>query len=481
MGNCGFTVAPGRRSERHLTLASIERSEDISSAAMDAGMEWRWETFGDYLDHVERLPKGVNYAGYVGHSAIRTYVMGQRAFEQIASSDDLRVMCRVLRESIRAGALGLSTSRTRNHATIDDGPVPSFVADWNEVRALVFEMASLGAGIFELANEFDADRDNRLRYYDRLRSLAVESGRPLTFACGENPKAVNGWDDFADLLSTTSAAGARIAGQVNPGAYTTLMGFRLNLPFDSLPGWRTFRALPFDEQRKRLSDPDVRSTLVAEASSGEYRDAIGAEMRPPNYAMLQIIDTAEGPYRTVEDVAKEHGVNPVEAMMQVAMEHDLETLFGQPFANLDSSVVRRALLHPNTVIGDSDAGAHVSQISGASIHASLISQWVRREALFSLERAVQKLTSDIASFCGFLDRGLIREGCAADLVIFDPETIGPGMPTAHNDLPGGAKRLQQRATGIHATVVNGTVLCLDGEHTGEFPGQLLRGPLAATS
>ena len=481
MGNCGFTLAPCAKADRHLVMRNLERAEDIAAEAMEAGIEWRWTTFAEFLDAIESLPKGINYSGYLGHSALRTFVMGERAFEQAAGEDDLGAMERELRDALRAGAIGFTTSRSPSHETPDGRPVASRVASWDEVRRLVGVMGELNAGIFEIAGE-GVDRalgDPGLRDYQaRLLDLAVESGRPVTYGLFSRREAPEVWRTYLDLLEETAAAGGRMFAQVHSRALAAVLSFKTQLPFDRLPVWKELRTLPLEEQKRRLRDPELRRRLVEAARERDKRRAIGTEARPAVYDWLFVMDTVEGPHRSVAEVARERGVDPVEAMIALALEKDLELFFLQPIANENQDYALELIKHPRTVVTFSDSGAHVSQLMDASLQTHLLSHWVRAKQALTLEEAVRMLTFDTATHWGFADRGLIRAGLAADLMVFDPDTVGPEMPEVVNDLPAGAKRLVQRARGISATVVNGEILLRDGKHTGALPGRLLRGPLA---
>jgi len=482
MGNCGFTLAPCPESQKHLVVRNLERAEDIAAEAMAAGIEWKWTTFPEFLDCLDALPKGINYAGYLGHCALRTYVMGERAFEQAASDDDLHAMERELRDAIRAGAIGFTTSRSPIHETPDGRPVASRLATWDEVRRLVGVMGDLNAGLFELAGEAVgrelsdpvAFRD----YHVRLRDLAVETGRPVTWGNFSRLEAPDVWRRYLDLLDETAAAGGRMFAQVHSRGLNVVLSFKTQLPFDHLPAWKPFRALALAEQRQRLRDPETRRRLIAGAHERPERRALGTEARPFPYEWIFLYDTVAGPHRTVAEIARERGVDPAEAMIDLALEKDLDRFFVHPVANEDQDTVLEMMRHPRAVVTFSDSGAHVSQIVDSSLQTHLLSHWVRAKQAFTLEQAVRMLTLVPATYWGFADRGLVREGFVADLIVFDPDTISPEMPEVVNDLPAGARRLVQRARGIAATIVNGEVLLRDGKHTGALPGQLLRGPLA---
>jgi N-acyl-D-aspartate/D-glutamate deacylase len=266
--------------------------------------------------------------------------------------------------------------------------------------------------------------------------------------------------------------------QVHSRSLSALLSFRTQLPFDRLPVWTDLRALPLAEQRRRLRDPDLRRRLVEASCAHDDRKPVGTEARPADYDWLMVFDTVEGPHRTVADIARERGQHPAETMIDLALEKDLERFFLQPLANEDQDYALELMRHPRTVTTFSDSGAHVSQLMDSSLQTHLLSHWVRAKQAFTLEQAVRMITFVPATLWGFADRGLIREGMAADLVVFDPDTIGAEMPEVVDDLPAGARRLLQRARGVAATVVNGAVLLRNGKHTGALPGRLLRGPLA---
>jgi N-acyl-D-amino-acid deacylase len=481
MGNCGFTLAPCAAADKHMVVKNLQRAEDIPPQAMEAGIEWTWTTFPEFLDTLESLPKGINYSGYIGHSALRTYVMGERAFDQKATEDDMRAMERELRDALRAGAMGFTTSRSPAHETPDERPVASRAATWDEVRRLVGVMGELGVGIFELAGE-GVDRapgDPGLReYHVRLRDLAVETGRPITFGVFSRRGVPDVWRQYLALLDETAAAGGRMFAQVHSRSLSALLSFKTQMPFDRLPVWKDIRSLPLNEQKQKLRDPELRRRLIEASGARDSRRAVGTEAKPADYDWLLVFDTVEGPHRTVAEVACERGQHPAETMIELALQKDLDLFFLQPVANEDQDYALELMRHPRTVTTFSDSGAHVSQLMDSSLQTHVLSHWVREKEAFTLEQAVRMLTLVPATLWGFSDRGLIREGMAADLVVFDPDTIAAEMPEVVDDLPAGARRLIQRTRGVAATVVNGEILLQDGKHTGALPGQLLRGPLA---
>jgi N-acyl-D-amino-acid deacylase len=476
MGNCGFTLAPCRPDEADFVFRNLERAEDLSREAMLAGIPWRWETFPEFLDAVDATPKGINYAGYIGHSALRTYVMGERAFTDAATEDDVRRMCALVKEAVVRGAIGFSTSRTFNHTTADDRPVASRLADWSEVCAIVNAMGETGRGIFELAGEAPGRDPERVReYFDRLKALAVESGVPQTWGMFSVRVAPELWRPYFDLLDETAAAGGRMFAQVHSRALNVMLSFEAHTPFDRWDVWRDVRALPLEAQKAKLRDPATRAALV-EVARRPYTGprVVGAEARPPDWDWVFPMAEMRWDQPSMAELARQLGVHPVELMIDLALEHDFHIYFRQPIANENQDHVLEMMRHPRALVTFSDSGAHVAQIMDSSLQTHLLSYWVRERQAFTLEQAVRRITFDTASAWGLHDRGLLRRGLAADLVVFDPDTVGAALPEVVHDLPAGAKRLKQTATGIRHTIVNGTVLLTDNEPTGATPGRLLR-------
>lgn len=476
MGNCGFTLAPCKQEDADMVFRNLERAEDLSREAMLEGIDWRWETFPEFLDVIDELPKGINYAGYIGHSALRTYVMGERAFSDAAGEDDVRHMQQLVKQAMHAGAIGFSTSRTFNHLTADDRPVASRLAEWDEVRAIVNAVGETGKGLFEIAGEAPGRDPARIaEYHGRLRDLAVESGVPQTWGMFSVRAAPDLWRPYFDLLDETAAAGGRMFAQVHSRALSSLLSFESNTPFDTWEYWSDFRQLPLAEQAAKMRDPEIKAKLI-EVASREYTGprVVGAEARPPEWDYIYPMDDMVYDKPSMAELAQAKGVHPVELMIDMALERDLKMFFRQPIANEDQSQVLDMMKHPRSVITFSDSGAHVSQIMDSSLQTHLLSYWVREKQAMTLEEAIKQITYNTATMWGLHDRGLLREGMAADLVVFDADTIGARMPDVVHDLPAGAKRLKQTADGILNTVVNGEILLTNNEHSGAVPGRLLR-------
>ena len=484
MGNCGFALAPCRPGEREWIARCLEAVEDIPTSAMMAGIDWTWESFPDYLATVEALPKAINYGAYIGHSALRMYVMGERALSEPATEDDLAAMRAAVAAALRAGAMGFSTSRATTHVTPDDTPVPSRIAEWSEIDALVGAMADLDAGVFQIGPDVSSGAAQR-SFLDRLRRVALDSGRPVMFGTiatrqGREPLP---WQAQLDYIDETVAAGGRMFGQTTTRPINAVFSLKSYLPFDSLPGWRELRALPLERQKRALRDPDARARLIAAEDAmaprnpGEFQGGGAATTNPrkPDYGNLFALRGTDWDDPTVAEIAERRGEHPVGAMIDLMLE-DEDRIFVQPLVNETPEAVGGMLRHPRALATFSDSGAHVCQEMGSSLQTHMLSYWVRDKQAFSLEEAVRMLTFDNASAWELPDRGLVRRAWTADLVLFDEARVKPRLPTVETDLPGGARRLVQKADGIAATIVNGVVTLENGEATGETPGALLRGP-----
>ena len=485
MGNCGFALAPCKPEDREWFARCLTAVEDIPTEAMMSGIEWTWESFPEYLATVERLPKALNYGTYIGHSALRMYVMGRRGLEERANEDDLRVMAHAVGEAVRAGAMGFSTSRATTHVTPDGSPVASRIADWEEIDRLVGALAALDAGIFQIGPDISGGEAQRA-FLERLRRVALENGRPIMFGVLATRQGVdpNPWDYQTRYMDDVVAAGGRMFGQATTRSINAVFSLKSYLPFDALPGWQALRKLPLDEQKCRLADPEMRRRLVAEEAQMKPRDSVlqggGAattDPRKPNYANLYPMLGVDWDDPSIADLARQSGKHPVEIIIDLCLEDD-NRVFVQPIVNESPADVLGILKHPRTLATFSDSGAHVCQEMGSSLQTHLLSYWVRNKQQFTLEEAIRMLTFDNASAWELPDRGLVRTGYAADLVVFDERRIKPCLPTVEQDLPGGARRLVQKADGIAATIVNGTVAVENGQATGDFAGCVLKSRLA---
>jgi N-acyl-D-aspartate/D-glutamate deacylase len=486
MSNCGFALAPCKPADRDWYARCLSAVEDIPTEAMAAGIDWTWETFPEYLATVERLPKAINYGMYIGHSALRMYVMGKRALSEKATEEDMSRMAAAVQEALKAGAMGFSSSRASTHVTPDDTPVASRIAEWEEIDRIIGAMAELDAGIFQVGPDIGSGPRHRA-FLDRLRQLALQFKRPVMFGVlatkqGDDPL---GGAYQTKYIDDTVAAGGRMFGQGTTKSINAIFSLKSYLPFDVLPGWRELRALPMAEQKRRLADPAVRRELVAAEAKMKPRDnvvqgggAATTDPRKPDYANLFAMKDVDWDDPTVAELAQARGQHPVEVMIDLSLAND-DQVYIQPIVNESPEDVLGILKHPRTLATFSDSGAHVCQEMGSSLQTHLLSYWVRKRGAFTLEQAVKKLTHDNAKAWELKGRGLVREGYQADLVLFEENGIRPCLPTVERDLPGGARRLVQKAKGIKATLVNGAVAFEDGEATGAYAGTVLKGRLAS--
>jgi N-acyl-D-amino-acid deacylase len=468
MGNCGFTLAPSRAGAHKLVLDNLERSEEIPADVMMRGIDWSWETFPEYLAAVERTPKAINYAAQIGHSALRTSVMGERAFGGVPTDADLAAMCDVAAEAVRAGAFGFTTSISDHHETPDGRPVASRYTSWDELTAIVEATGRAGAEVFQLAVDTERtetdDVEVATEFWDRLRRLARDTRMAVTYGLRSQHLAVQ-----LDMFDRAAQEGARMFGQCQSHASALLYSLTTGMPFDGMPAWRAIRGSALSEQLARLRDPGVHAELAAAMEASPGRRPIGS--------LVPLSSDFAG--RTVEQLAVERGVTAAEALLDLLCEGGPELLFAfAPTAAAEEAVLT-AMRHPHTVMTFSDAGAHVRRMSGADMQTTLLARWVRERKAFTLEAGVEMITSRPARAWRIPERGLLQEGMVADINVFDPDRIAPDLPYIAHDLPGGAARIVQRAVGLHSTVVAGREVFREGEHTGELPGRLLRGPGAA--
>ena len=482
MSNCGFALAPCKPADREWYARCLSAVEDIPTEAMAAGIDWTWETFPEYLQTVERLPKAINYGMYIGHSALRMYVMGKRALSEKATEDDMRTMAAAVQEALRAGAMGFSSSMASTHLTPDDTPVASRLADWSEIDRIVGAMAELDAGIFQVGPDIASGERHRA-FLDRLRKVALATRRPVMFGVLSTKQGFdpNPWQAQTKYIDDTVAAGGRMYGQGTTRSINAIFSLKSYLPFDVLPAWRPIRALPISEQKKRMMDPAVRRELVAAEERMKPRDgtfqgggAATTDPRKPDYSNLFALRGVDWDDPTVAELAKARGKHPVEVMIDLSVA-DENQIYVQPLVNETPDDVLGMLKHDRTLATFSDSGAHVCQEMGSSLQTHFLSYWVRKRRAFTLEQAIKKLTHDNAQAWNMEGRGLVQEGCHADLVLFEEDRIRPLLPTVEKDLPGGARRLVQKAEGIRATIVNGAAAFENGEATGARAGVVLKG------
>src|SRR4029077_9172406 len=338
-----------------------------------------WETFPEYLATVERLPKAINYGMYIGHSALRMYVMGKRALSEKATEDDMARMARTVQEALKAGAMGFSSSRASTHVTPDDTPVASRIAEWEEIDRIMAAMAELDAGIFQVGPDIASGARHRT-FLERLRKVALDHRRPIMFGVlstkqGDDP---NSWHYQTKYIDDTVAAGGRMFGQGTTKSINAIFSLKSYLPFDVLPAWQPIRALPLAEQKRKLSDPAVRRELVAAEARMKPRDktfqgggAATTDPRKPDYTNLFAMKGVDWDDPTVDQLAKARGQHPVEVMIDLSLANENQ-VYVQPLVNESPDDVLGMLKHPRTLATFSDSGAHVCQEMGSSLQTHLL-------------------------------------------------------------------------------------------------------------
>jgi N-acyl-D-aspartate/D-glutamate deacylase len=338
------------------------------------------------------------------------------------------------------------------------------------VVALVEILGHESNGVFQLAPERLFDPEAHRDFEARLARLAISSGAPIVFGLF----TANLPQPSLELMDETAARGGDLYALTHCRGVVSAQSFRTRLGFDCLAEWQEVRRLPYPEQRALLRDPDVRRRLVHAAHHGDYGPTFGPEAGRPRFERMNILDSPYLPNPTVADEARRRGVDPVEAMIDIALERDFDVFFVQQLMSQEDDALLRLMQHPRTAMCFSDSGAHVSQIFDSSIYTHLLAYWVRERQAMTLETAIQMMTSRPADIWRLRGRGRLAPGYAADITIFDADTVAPAMPYVVEDLPGKAKRIEQHAVGFVATIVNGEVLIRDGEPTDARPGRLLR-------
>jgi len=474
LGSCGVTFAPCKPEDRRYLAELMESVEDIPAEAIMTGLDWDWESYGEYLEAVERWPKGVNVGGMVGHCAVRYHAMGERSLDEApASDDDIAAMCALVDEAIAAGALGFSTSRTMLHRVPDGRPVPGTYADDRELLAIGDVLGSHGKGVFEAAlalGERTPDGGRRtVAEVELLAQIALASGRPATFGLSQTKRVPELHVEALDAVEAARAQGAALYPQTTARGIGMLFGLVHRSPFDGAAEWRALRDLPVAERVAVLRDADRRATLVESARDLPTIPPDELFVLPPGDARYDL--SAE---ETLAGHAARLGVTPAEAFIDLSLERDGALLLNWPFLNDDLSAVETMLTHPHTVMGLADAGAHVGLIMDSSQPTFLLTHWARDRGLLSIGEAVRRLSSDTAAVMGIDDRGVLAPGTYADVNVLDLDALGLPQPEFVHDYPTGAGRFVQRARGYAWTIVNGEVFMADGEHTGVLPGTMLR-------
>jgi len=467
IGNCGFTIAPCRAADRELVMRNLTQVEGMSLEALRAGIRWDFETVPQYLDMLERQGAALNIAAFVGHSSVRTYVMGEAATERAASAAEIREMQAIVLAALRAGAIGFASSTSPAHNGAAGRPMPSRLAEQAEFAALVGALREHGRGLFMLTKGGQTT-------IEFLEELAADCGRPVVIAAllhnSTQPDGV-----FSDLraIARANQRGHRLAGAVS--CCPLAMDFTLHSPytFESLESWRPALALQGKDYERRLAEPAFRAAVRAEiARPGHFRLFNG------EWDKVLVVESRQRQLegRTIAQLAADARSDPLDAMLDLALAEDLDTVFSALLLNSDEKAVARLLADPHALVSLSDAGAHLTFFNDAGYGLHLLGYWTRERGALTLEQAAWRLTGQPAALYGIKDRGALREGHHADLLLFDPRTVARTANRRVFDLPAGASRLTCDAVGVHGVWVNGERIA--DRHgvraTSRLPGRLLR-------
>ncbi|MEI8001159.1 MAG: amidohydrolase family protein [Actinomycetes bacterium] len=484
MGNCGVGFAPAAPDRREWLIGLMEGVEDIPGTALAEGIRWGWESFPEFLDFVDGQPLMIDVGTQVPHGSVRGYVMGERgARNEPATPDDIAAMARIVKEGIEAGALGVSTSRTIAHRAIDGEPVPGTFAAEDELFGLGRALGEVGSGVFELAPAGVMGEDLAApgREMDWMVRLAEETGRPVTFALLQHDLEPDQWRTMLDLVGQVGDRGIPVRPQVAGRPLGLLLGLQTFHALRDRPSFAALDHLPLDEKVARLRDPEVRARILAETPQSDPRMAFIGMGLDRTFRLGDPPDYEPDPSESIAAIAVERGLDPWELFYDLMLEDDGRQLLLRPllgYADFTQDPIREMVLHPGTVLGLGDGGAHVGAICDASIETYMLTHWVRdrtRGERLPLELVVHKMTADAAALYGLSDRGVLAPGKKGDLNVIDLDALRLHRPEMHHDLPAGAPRLLQRADGYVATIVSGRVVMRHGVDTGARPGALIRG------
>ncbi len=472
-GNCSLSLAPvkkDRKQQRRLN-EFLSYVEAIPMEVLDT-LEFTWETFPEYLDEMDQH-LGVNIGNLIGHTAVRHYVMGEECQKRTATDDEIKQMQGLVRDGLKAGARGLSVSRNQGQFDPQGVHIPAIWADEKEIFALGDVLKELGTGLIQSGGGNGAEMKDAL-----MSRLSEATGRTVVYNnLGQTMRRPGECQAQMEQVNATTAKGIRAFPMCTPNRITDYFQMRNTQTFRGMAVWHPICLSSPEEQLKSYADPEVRKALHDEAVEFKNGPAIGICSTWWDYMVLQTAVLEKNKRyenMTLGQIAKAQGKGIIDCFLDLAVEENLDTEWLHGENNVDDAAVAKILTYPNAVIGLSDGGAHVQFQSGFGFSTRLLSEWVREKKVMSLEQAVRRLTFESASIFGLYDRGLLRPGMVADIVIFDPDTVKPLPLEVLHDFPTGAKRIKEPAQGIHMTIVNGQVLLEDGKHSGNLPGRVLR-------
>ena len=481
MSNCGVGFAPVVPSHHQRLIDLMEGIEDIPGTALHEGLSWQWETFDEYLDAADARPHDIDFAAQVPHAALRVHVMGDRAESgRAATSDDIAEMAKLARAGVEAGALGFTTSRTLNHRSVTGELTPSYDAGIDELAGIAAELGVAGKGVLQLVTDFlDVDAD-----FEVMTAMMRASGRPLSVSLAQFPLKPDAYAEVLHRMKEVNAQGMQMRAQVAARGVGLLMGLPCTLhPFMTNPVWQKVAGMPIAEQVQVMRDPSFKDQVLAAQTKEKNANLIGGRLIDKFHLMFEMTDPPNyepDPSDSIAARAQHAGVSPENLVYDVMLGDSGQAMVYVISANFVSGnldVVHTMLTDDNTVPGLSDGGAHVGTICDGSFPTTLLEHWVRdrdRDRI-PLEFVVQRQARDTARAVGLNDRGVLATGYKADVNVIDMERVRLRRPQMQWDLPGGGRRLLQRAEGYRHTFVNGLETYRDGEPTDALPGRLVRG------
>ncbi len=479
MGNCGVGFAPARESDRAWLIQLMEGVEDIPGTALAEGMNWNWETFGEYLDEVERTDRVLDVASLVPHGAVRAYVLGEGRANDTANGEEIAEMAALVREAVQAGAIGASTTRTVLHRAKDGELAAGTTAAADELIAIGEALGKAGHRVFSVASDM-RDLDHEFAW---MSEISTRAGVPVTYQVLQADFAPDLWREWIDRGVAANRRGAWLVPQVAGKPTSLMVGFQsATHPFAHHRAYQEIAHLPLPERVGRLRTPEVRTAILdEEPRPGGFVQLLRSNLHklfplgdPPDYE--------PAPERSVAALAAAQGRTTDEVLYELMLQRDGKELLYFPlldYAAYNLDAVREMLVHPATVLGLGDGGAHCGVLCDASLPTFMLSHWARdrsRGAQLPVETVVHLQTRRTAELYGFRDRGLLAPGYLADVNIIDHGALALQPPEMVYDLPAAGKRLVQRASGYVATIKSGSVVRASDEATGERPGRLLRGP-----
>lgn len=474
MGNCGVGFAPCRKTDHDVLIKLMEGVEEIPETAMNEGLPWTWESFSEYLDAVEARPHDIDVAALVPHGPLRVFVMGERGVNrEPATPEDIEQMKVLLKQSVEAGGVGFSTSRTLVHRSSSGDLVPTYKAATDELKQLGEVLSGEAGHVFQFISDWEDPADE----FEILRATSEKTGAKGTFTLLHMDQQPELWQQQLRMLEDAQAAGLDIRGQVLSRPVGMMMGHPASMsPFYRRPTFLSLVDLPHEEKMNRLRDPEVKARILSEENDNPHVFVKIFNTRfDKMYPLEEPIEYLPNKEASVAARAKAAGVHPEEWLYDYLLENDAKTLIYIPATNVEKDVIPQLLSHPFTVSALGDGGAHVGSICDTSANLYVLTKWVKDLGQIELAEAIRLLTRQPAELYSLLDRGLIKVGYKADLNIIDIGALSLKTPHIVFDLPAGGKRFLQNADGIAATIKAGDVIFENGEATGALPGKLIRG------